>query len=294
MERSHIALHMKKPKPKKLSTWFERNGLHGLQLHRFTESHFEKHVKLIGSLLLAWNDLHEHLASVFAAVMGKPHWARSFAIWHATRNDGGKRRLLRTALANLQGELELDVAARAHAIREISWILDAVDKLEGFRDDSAHTPLTYRFVGNSILDFGDILTVRNLLELQQQIVVPQAGLAIRWRFAFQKASAICLSNIDTQEIEFSFSATMWSRLSVSGGTRLFHGHVDRLCQRGGPTGRRKQRLNTERKNSALARIDHSGRDLFASWTLLRFKHGSRLEILHLLRRFPDNEGTYLG
>jgi hypothetical protein len=175
MERSHIALHMKKPKPKKLSTWFERNGLHGLQLHRFTESHFEKHVKLIGSLLLAWNDLHEHLASVFAAVMGKPHWARSFAIWHATRNDGGKRRLLRTALANLQGELELDVAARAHAIREISWILDAVDKLEGFRDDSAHTPLTYRFVGNSILDFGDILTVRNLLELQQQIVVPQAG-----------------------------------------------------------------------------------------------------------------------
>jgi hypothetical protein len=30
---------------------------------------------------------------------------------------------------------------------EIVWILDAADKLEGFRDDSAHTPLRYLFRG---------------------------------------------------------------------------------------------------------------------------------------------------
>jgi hypothetical protein len=161
-------------KPKNLTTWFRQSGLHSLQLHRFTEPHFEKHTKLIGSLLLAWNDLHEHLASVFVAAMGKDHWSRSFAIWHATRNDAGKRRLLRTAIANPPTE-EIGAPARSHAIKEIGWILDAVDKLEGFRDDSAHAPLTYRLTGDSILDFGDILSVRNIFELKQLIVVPQAG-----------------------------------------------------------------------------------------------------------------------
>jgi hypothetical protein len=161
-------------KPKNLTAWFKRHGLHSLNLHRFTEAHFEKHTKLIGGLLLAWNDLHEHLASVFVVAMGKEHWARSMAIWHATRNDIGKRRLLRTAIANPSAE-EIGAPARTHAIKEISWVLDAVDKLEGFRDDSAHAPLTYRMTGDSFLDFGDILSARNIFELRQLIVVPQAG-----------------------------------------------------------------------------------------------------------------------
>jgi hypothetical protein len=169
---------MRKPnrkKPQSLSTWFRRAGLHSLNLHRFSEPYFETHVKLVGSVLLAWNDLHEHLASVFVTVMGKPHWRRSFAIWHETRNDFGKRRLLRTALANLSEEDGPDVSPKVHAAKEIGWILDTIDKLEGFRDDSAHTPLTHRTFGDSILDFGDILSVPDILSLQQQVVVPQAG-----------------------------------------------------------------------------------------------------------------------
>jgi hypothetical protein len=159
-------------KAKKLSTWFRRAGLHSLGLHRFTEPHFEKHAKLIGSLLLAWNDLHEHLASLFVWVMGQRHWKRSFAIWHAIRSDAGKRRLFREAMVNFSEE-ELDDTARSRAAKEIGWILDAVNKLEGFRDESAHTPLTYRSIG--IFEADNILSMPDIFELQQKVVVPQAG-----------------------------------------------------------------------------------------------------------------------
>jgi hypothetical protein len=123
-------------KAKNLSAWFKRSGVHIIPRHKFTEAHFEPYAKAIGSLLLAWNDLHERLSTVFVMAMGLRQFARSFALWHETRNDIGKRRLLRAAIANLPAS---EIGERKKLVAEITWLLDAADKLEGLRDDSVHT-----------------------------------------------------------------------------------------------------------------------------------------------------------
>jgi len=166
---------------KNLSAWFRRSGARGIPRPRFTESHFETHTKSIGSLLLAWNDLHERLATLFVIALGSKHWRHSLAIWHATRSDYGKRVLLRSVIANSpepgprivhpDGSM---TGARPKLIEEIIWILDAANKLEDWRDDSAHTPLIYSYVGD-ILNFGDTLSAPSIFDLSQLVVVPQTG-----------------------------------------------------------------------------------------------------------------------
>jgi hypothetical protein len=82
------------------------------------------------------------LSALFVMSMGIGQFNRSFALWHETRNDYGKRRLLRTAIANLPAS---EIGERTELVAEITWILDAADKLEGLRDDSVHTPVHYTF-----------------------------------------------------------------------------------------------------------------------------------------------------
>jgi hypothetical protein len=169
-------------KVRNLSAWFRRSGARALPRPRFTESHFEAYTKTIGSLLLAWNDLHERLATLFVIALGSEHWQRSLAIWHATRSDYGKRVLLRSVIANSpepgpqivhpDGSM---TGARPKLIEEITWILDAANKLEDWRDDSAHTPLRYSYVADILLGGGDILTAPSILDFGQLIVVPQTG-----------------------------------------------------------------------------------------------------------------------
>jgi hypothetical protein len=170
-------------KAKNLSAWFRQSGARGIPRPRFIEPHFDSHTKSIGSLLLAWNDLHEHLSTLFVIALGSTHWKRSLAIWHATRSDYSKRKLLRSVLANSpdpgprvahpDGSI---TGARPKLIEEITWILDAANKLEDWRDDSAHTPLKYSYVGD-LLSFSNILSAHNIFDFQKQIVVPQTGFA---------------------------------------------------------------------------------------------------------------------
>lgn len=129
-------------KTRTLAGWFRRSGaFKWARRHRYTKSHFEPYTKAIGALLLAWNDLHERLATLFVMAMGAGWVDRPLAIWHSVRNDVSKRRLLRVALEKLSDN---ETAARPKLAAEIKWILDAADKLEGLRDDSAHTPLRFR------------------------------------------------------------------------------------------------------------------------------------------------------
>jgi hypothetical protein len=169
---------------KTLSTWFRQNGKFFAR-HRFTELHFEAHAKTIGSLLLAWNDFHERLSTLFVNAMGVHQFARSFAIWHVTRSDLGKRQLLRSAITNLPGS-EMGVrirhpdgsltGGRPQLVKEITWILDAADKLEGFRDDSAHTPLNYAYLGD-VLSLADLLITPNLFDPRERAVTAHTGFA---------------------------------------------------------------------------------------------------------------------
>jgi hypothetical protein len=88
-------------KRKRLTSWFRQHLPH-LSRHQFTEGHYQPHARSIGRLLLAWNDLHERLSTLFVMAMGLRQFIRSFAVWHETRSDLNKRRLLRAAMKNLR------------------------------------------------------------------------------------------------------------------------------------------------------------------------------------------------
>jgi hypothetical protein len=87
-------------KRKTLSAWFRSNRTAPPVGPRYTEAHFEPYAKAIGSLLLAWNDLHEQLSRLFIMAMGIEQFAQSNAIWHKQIRDGAKRQLLNTAMEN--------------------------------------------------------------------------------------------------------------------------------------------------------------------------------------------------
>lgn len=179
---------------KSLSTWYKRSGARVIRRHRFTEPHFDAHTKAIGSLLLAWNDFHERLSALFVNAMGVRQFARSFAIWHATRNDIGKRKLLKVALANLP-ESERGVplrnpdgtfirnpdgsfmGVRPKLVEEITWILEVADNLEGHRDDSAHTPLRYAYLWD-LLSLAERIAARpDSFDPRRQVVMAHTGFA---------------------------------------------------------------------------------------------------------------------
>lgn len=128
-------------KVKNLNAWFKASGAwKWARRHQFTERQFSPYVKAIGQLLLAWNDLHERLATLFVMAMGGGWVNRPLAIWHRTRSDINKREMLRAAIADMPDN---EKAGRIKLIEEITYVLDTAKALEGFRDDAAHTPLYF-------------------------------------------------------------------------------------------------------------------------------------------------------
>src|ERR1700722_7530402 len=147
-------------KPRTLSGWFRSTGAFKWAFRpRFTESLFEPYAKAVGQLLLAWNDLHERLSTLFVMAMGGGWVNRPLAVWHSSVRDYAKRQMLRAAIADMP---EPEKAGRSSLIAEITWILDAADKLEGFRDDAAHTPLVYLFRGVAAADIRNAAIYPNI------------------------------------------------------------------------------------------------------------------------------------
>ena len=155
-------------KAKDLDEWFNNAGAHAFVVRpQFTEEYFAPYAAAIGQLLLAWNDLHERLGTLFATLLGEDSIGRSLILWHSVRNDIGKRRLLRATLGTLSEE---ERSKRPQLVEEAEWILDRADKLEGMRDDSAHTPLLFTTL--DFLSTPDVLSVPDILESR---VTPHAG-----------------------------------------------------------------------------------------------------------------------
>ncbi len=134
-----------------LAKWFARvKADKWARRHQFTEPEFIDHVKAIGQLLLAWNDFHERLASLFVSAVGGGWMGRPLALWHAVRSDLSKRQMLKIAIGEIpDGEL----GSRDKLVGEIKWTLKKADELEGIRDDAAHTPLYHypHIPGDNIL-----------------------------------------------------------------------------------------------------------------------------------------------
>lgn len=141
-----------------LTAWFKRAP--PFARHRFNEPHFKPYVIAIGQLILAWNDLHERLATLFAQAMVDAKARQTLAVWHKTRADMAKRKLLNAAIENLD---DSELKNRPKVAQEIAWILKKADELEGLRDDSAHGPL--HALPASIFDWDNILAAGNILSL---------------------------------------------------------------------------------------------------------------------------------
>lgn len=154
-----------------LSAWLKRQGLEGVNRPQFTESHFAPYAKAIGSLLLAWNDMHERLSTLFVSAMGAAAFAKSFALWHETRTDITKRQLLRTAIANLGAK---EIGERKKLVEEVNWILDQAKSLEGYRDDSAHTPLRYGSDADELW-LSELILAPDILEITAESVRPNTA-----------------------------------------------------------------------------------------------------------------------
>jgi hypothetical protein len=146
-------------KAKNLSGWFKRSP--PFLRHRFNEPHFKPYAVAIGELILAWNDLHERLATLFAQAMVGAKVKQSLSVWHKTRADMAKRGLLKAAIKNLS---ESELKGRPNVVEEIGWILEVADALEGPRDDSAHGPLYASPL--SIFDMDNVLLSRNIFDLK--------------------------------------------------------------------------------------------------------------------------------
>jgi hypothetical protein len=67
---------------------------------------------------------------------------RPLALWNTVRNDYGKRRLLLAAIKEVPDN---EIGRHQKLREEIIWIVETSDKLEGYRDDAAHTPLGYSY-----------------------------------------------------------------------------------------------------------------------------------------------------
>ena len=132
---------------------------------RFTGAQYEPYAKAIGEFVLTWNDLHEKLALVFAAVLSHADrrnikgddpndWfsgdydelfkeiERYEGIWSSASFDRPKRAMLRGLLTPLMlADLMEFVRLPDEIGKDLSWILDEAEKLEELRNTVVHLPL---------------------------------------------------------------------------------------------------------------------------------------------------------
>jgi hypothetical protein len=90
---------------------------------------------------------------------------RPLAIWHGATRDGAKRQMLKAAISHLE---PIETENRPKLVEEVLWILDVAQKLEGLRDDSAHTPLHASTEQN-------LYTIGNLLHFGSTLIFPNTG-----------------------------------------------------------------------------------------------------------------------
>jgi hypothetical protein len=125
---------------------------------RFTDAQYNPYTTTIGQFVLTWNDLHEKLALVFAAILShqdrkkitkkhRPEYEfreveRLAGIWNSSPYDRPKREMLRGIMIPL---VTSDFLEFFNFEEDIRWILDQVDKIEEIRNNAVHAPLIHNY-----------------------------------------------------------------------------------------------------------------------------------------------------
>ncbi len=119
---------------------------------KFTAKYFNAHTTAIGQATLAWNELHERLSELFNDLLymlglTTPNNKYSFAIWHSTTQDRGRRNMLR-ALANELYDGCFVRGRSPHTRRRVEdlkvlimCLLSLTNSLEEDRNNVIHAPL---------------------------------------------------------------------------------------------------------------------------------------------------------
>lgn len=110
---------------------------------RYTSAEFKPYVTALGQLALAWNDLQEHLASLFWTVMmdgppreGDTYNYKALWAWHAIKSDRSQRAMLKGVVSHLPSDW-----GRPKLQEDVKWLLDRAEELEDWRNDAIHSPL---------------------------------------------------------------------------------------------------------------------------------------------------------
>jgi hypothetical protein len=98
----------------------------------------DAHATLLGHVSLAWTELHETMASIFAALLSPDSKSKAWAVWHSVGNDRTQRGMLLAVAAHT-----LESGDKRFA--ELKWSIDQMDSLENKRNDALHSPYTIAF-----------------------------------------------------------------------------------------------------------------------------------------------------
>lgn len=114
----------------------------GMKRKRGTKAQFDKAFAPvaveIGHFARSWNELHEGMGLIFAALFESPFVGMPLACWHSIPDDGAKRRMLRAAVKAWPiRNKQIDKAVK----EEIIWMLKEADALAASRNDALHAPI---------------------------------------------------------------------------------------------------------------------------------------------------------
>lgn len=100
--------------------------------HPLEKAALERHAAAVGEIVLAWNDLHEHLSFIFSTILAHPHPLVAHALWTTLANDAAQRDLFLAAL-------EMPDIGPPPRIREkFKWAIKQLGGLAVYRNDIVH------------------------------------------------------------------------------------------------------------------------------------------------------------
>jgi hypothetical protein len=115
------------------------------------------HARQAGEVITACNDLHASCFDLFAILLDHPDdLSVPHAVWHSVRSDSDQREML----------LALAGAIYAHnspEYEEIKWLKRKAYKMASFRNDPAHTPISF-----TLIKVGKLRAVPNPFIAQEQ------------------------------------------------------------------------------------------------------------------------------
>jgi hypothetical protein len=111
---------------------------------------FDDYTRAVGSVVHAWNYLHEQLGQLFVAV-SRADRAVTLSVWYSNFNDRAQRRMLRAAVMAAGNDLWPTATAKDDTI----WLLDRADDLSRERNNAIHAPCSLYIGGRE--DGGSVM-----------------------------------------------------------------------------------------------------------------------------------------